>query len=107
MIMSRVGARVLLLSIGMLLGQRSADAATIYVNAGAKPGAAHDGTSWKTAFSSLQDALDVAVAPSGPCTSLTQIWVAAGTYAPSKIYAPITSDTPAGVPGGKSGQNVP
>ena len=95
MIMSRAGARVLLLSVGLFLGERSAQAGPIYVNASAKPGGAHDGTSWKTAFVSLQDALDVASASSGACGTLTEIWVAAGIYAPSKIYAP------SGVAGGQ------
>jgi predicted outer membrane repeat protein len=96
MIMSRAGARVLLLSVGMVLGLRNAEAGPVYVNASAKTGAAQDGTSWKTAFVSLQDALDVAAsASSGSCGTLTEIWVAAGTYAPSKIYAP------SGVAGGK------
>src|SRR5690348_11698306 len=102
MIMSRAGARVLLLSVGLFLGERSAQAGPIYVNASAKPGGAHDGTSWKTAFVSLQDALDVAGSASpASCGPLAEIWVAAGTYAPSKIYAP------SGVAGGKYGTTEP
>jgi predicted outer membrane repeat protein len=102
MIMSRVGAPVLLLSVSMLLGGRTAQAATIYVKANVKAGAVQDGASWKTAFASLQDALDVAAStPLGPCTGINEIWVAAGTYAPSKVYAP------SGAPGGASKANVP
>jgi predicted outer membrane repeat protein len=97
MILSRVGAQALLLSIGMLLAPEGARAATIYVNANAKAGAVQNGTSWETAFASLQAGLDRAAST----PEADEIWVAAGTYAPSKIYAPD------GIPGGKSGQNVP
>src|SRR5262249_24104305 len=46
----------------------------IYVNAGQNP-TNQTGTSWATAFTSLQSALAVAT----PCS---QIWVASGTYVP-------------------------
>lgn len=38
----------------------------------------NDGTSWSNAYNDLQDALD------NDCTGVTEIWVAAGTYKPSK-----------------------
>lgn len=77
---------------GLFLG-RLAAAATIYVNVAGNPLTA-DGTSWRTAFVSLQNALDKAQPGD-------EIRVAQGTYLPSKIYSPN------GVPGGASGQNTP
>jgi photosystem II stability/assembly factor-like uncharacterized protein len=50
---------------------------TIYVNALAI--GANNGLSWINAFVDLQSALDVARI----CTTITQIWVAAGTYMPT------------------------
>lgn len=96
MILSRIGAQALLLSIGMLVVPEVARAAPIYVKASAGPGAVQDGRSWTTAFASLQDALDAAASTPGG----DEIWVAAGTYTPTKIYSP------SGQPGGKSGLNV-
>ena len=55
-----------------------------------------DGASWKTAFSSLESALDEAA-----MLPKSQIWVAAGTYVPTEIYAPN------GVPGGAFGVASP
>jgi len=52
-------------------------AVIIYVNASAT--GANTGTSWKDAFTDLQSALDAADANSN-----TEIWVAAGTYKPSR-----------------------
>ncbi|MCB9277259.1 MAG: hypothetical protein H6564_24715, partial [Lewinellaceae bacterium] len=49
----------------------------LYVNDDA-PGA-NDGSSWTDAFTGLQDALALA----GQCPSVTEIWVAAGTYKPT------------------------
>ena len=80
----------------LLIAARNTDAATIYVNAKAKGSAAQDGTSWNTAFASLQDALDKAASTRGS----DEIWVAEGTYVPTKIYAPN------GIVGGASGLNT-
>ena len=66
----------------------------IYVDAHATPGG--DGTSWKHAYSSLQDALTKAASTSAP----EQIWIAEGNYTPSKVY------DPNGVTGGASGLNT-
>ncbi|MCB0577756.1 MAG: hypothetical protein KDD10_00400, partial [Phaeodactylibacter sp.] len=49
----------------------------VYVNDDA-PGA-NDGSSWTDAFTDLQDALALA----NSCPTVTQIWVAAGTYKPT------------------------
>ncbi len=62
----------------------------------------HDGSSWADAFASLQDALDLASTRSGP----TQIWIAQGTYKPSKVYSPLNAQgTP--VVGGVGGTDTP
>ncbi len=53
-----------------------------YVRASAPAGG--DGVSWNTAFSSLQPALDAARAD----PSITEIWVAAGTYTPRRSGPP-------------------
>ncbi|MEI7726587.1 MAG: right-handed parallel beta-helix repeat-containing protein, partial [Bacteroidota bacterium] len=47
----------------------------LYVNAAAT--GMNNGISWANAYTDLQSAL------SNPCTSITQIWVAAGTYKPT------------------------
>src|SRR5438067_12531503 len=49
----------------------------IYVNINNANGA-HDGTSWKKAYTNLQDALTKARSASGA----EQIWIAKGTYLP-------------------------
>ncbi len=85
-----------LLVAALQIGARNTDAATIYVNAKATGTAAQDGSSWKTAFASLQDALDKAASTPGS----DEIWVAVGTYVPTKIYAPHS------VVGGASGLNT-
>lgn len=55
-----------------------------------------DGTSWCTAFSKLQAALDVAATSN----TETNIWIAAGNYVPTKIYSPN------GIPGGALGEST-
>ena len=70
----------------------------IYVDANST-GSTHDGTSWATAYTNLQSALDKAAATSGA----DQIWVAQGVYTPSKVYAP---DNVVGGALGLSGDNM-
>lgn len=70
----------------------------IYVDAD-NAGSTHDGTSWATAYTNLQSALDKAAATSGA----DQIWVAQGVYTPSKVYAP---DNVVGGALGLSGNNM-
>jgi hypothetical protein len=76
-------------------------AGPIYVDANVaahSTSAVHDGSSWTRAFDNLQDALDKAAATPGG----DQIWIAEGTYTPSKVYAPPgTNSVP--VPGGAAG----
>jgi hypothetical protein len=67
-----VGMALLALSPGMA----RADPSTIYVDADA-PGPGHDGTSWATAYTTVQDALAAA-------TVGDAIWVAEGVYYPDE-----------------------
>ena len=64
-----------LLGISLLAHAAAAGASVIYVNAAAS-GPTHDGATWATAFADLQAALSAAGAAD-------EIWVAAGTYAPT------------------------
>ena len=52
---------------------------TLHVDAGAPLGG--DGMSWATAYTDLQDAL---VDVTAPCNTISEIWVAAGTYTPDR-----------------------
>lgn len=78
----------------LLFGTVSAD--TIYVNVNSL-NTIQDGNSWKTAFVSLQDALDKANIIGGH----NDVWVAQGAYFPSKVYSPD------GIAGGAYGINTP
>jgi hypothetical protein len=83
------------------IGCTIAAADVIYVNANA-PGPTHDGTSWLTAYLSLQDALG------RPPTSGDQIWVAAGTYKPgSSSYDSFQMKNGVGIYGGFAGNEDP
>jgi len=84
MSVSRVRTLALVSVVILQIAAGTAEAATVYVNANAKGRAAADGMSWKTAFLNLQDALDKAASTPGS----DEIWVAEGTYVPTKIYAP-------------------
>jgi hypothetical protein len=66
---------VVSLIVGLAVG--STQGKTIHV----KVGGTGDGSSWSSAYGSLQDALDSAE----PNDS---IWVAEGTYKPTKLYDP-------------------
>jgi len=69
----------LLIGVALLatgVGTVRADPGRIYVDAGA-PGPLHDGTSWTTAYTNVQEALDGA-------TRGDEIWVAEGVYYPDE-----------------------
>jgi hypothetical protein len=59
-------------------------ATIVYVDADA-PGPTHDGLSWTTAYTTLQDALTVAI-------SGTEIWIAEGVYYPDDGIGQINDD---------------
>lgn len=88
-----LGARGLLAArrwfgiIGILLCTASAYPATWFVNAAVTPPGG-PGTSWGTAFSYLQDALEAAADNPGP----DEIWVAQGTYYPPDGLTPQPPD---------------
>src|SRR5262245_29630956 len=64
--------------------------------------AVHDGSTWARAFDNLQAALDKAAATPGD----DQVWIAEGTYTPSKVYSPLDGNG-LPVPGGAAGLNTP
>ncbi len=79
-----------LLIVGALCWAGIASAETIYVNVNSL-NTVQNGTSWATAFVSLQDALVQAASSPGQ----SDIWVAKGTYFPTAVY------TPSGIAGGE------
>ena len=80
---SFVKALVVVSGIAALIGIQNVQAARIYVNASAAASGAN-GLSWAKAFPTLQQALDKALVTA----EADDIWIAQGTYVPTKIYAP-------------------
>ena len=91
--------------LGALEVRRLLSAAILYVDANIaadSKSSVHDGSNWARAFGNLQDALTKAAAtPQG-----AQIWIAQGTYYPSKIYTPLDAGGQP-VVGGAVGKAVP
>ena len=80
-----LSSRLALIFLFGLLAFSASAQTTRYVNASAAAGG--DGTSWATAYKDLQAALDVAV-------SGDEIWVAKGTYKPTKdVNGNVPSDS--------------
>ncbi len=83
---SRPGVRwPLVAAFGLLSTATSAFASVLHVDDDAAPGG--DGLSWETAFNDLTDAIQAAN------TSVTQIWVAAGTYTPTQEFSQGSPDS--------------
>ena len=70
----RIHPRSVPIALFVLCTLNSAAWPVVYIDSDA-PGPTHDGTSWLTAYTDLQSALDA--------TAAGEIWVAAGTYFPS------------------------
>jgi len=81
---------IVVLAISLLASSeaRAASPTIVYVNASA-PGGVQNGTSWGTAFKSLQTALSLTVPAVAP--AVAQIWVAKGTYLPTTVGDPHAS----------------
>jgi len=71
-------ALLLTAGLGLIDAAQAQGPAIRYVDADA-PGPTHDGLSWTTAYTTVQDALDVANNPAN-ATTIYEIWVAAGVY---------------------------
>ena len=68
-------------SVALLLVAASSAHAQIVLRVDAHATGANNGGCWEDAYIDLQDALDRAAASGG---SVTEVWVAAGTYRPTK-----------------------
>ena len=82
-----LASAVLFSGLAPLTSQPATAQAVIYVHAGAS-GAA-DGSSWADAYKNLQEALGQAQSAPGP----VQIWVAEGTYRPTRLADPTDART--------------
>ena len=77
------GIGVLVVGLGLTCAGAALAQPVVYVDAGAT--GANDGSSWTDAYADLQAALDAAEASGG---LIREIWVANGTYKPSKRTDP-------------------
>ena len=79
----RTGLRIWLLPaaalVVILVGNQNADAAVWYVDIDNTSGT-EDGTSWATAFKTIQEGVDAAVAAGASESAPAEVWVAEGTY---------------------------